>query len=281
LVFPEHALGQRIIGPKSNVERFTEEDVARHFASFYGARNTLVCVAGPVKAADVEAAARAHLSSLPEGAAASAEPAPAEQTEPLFSYVRDRGSQVELSMVFRAVPEMDPDYPASLALLRTLDDGMATRLHYRLCDQLGLAYSINAGIEPLHDVVLLDVVGAAQPSKLAQLFTETLRIFDELRTSEVDEVELAKIKRRYRYEVSSAVDDANAMASWFGGTTLYYDPPTFEQRVASMEAVTPEAIRAVARRILRPDNLALAVVGDLTRPRHNEVKKIVMGWAPA
>lgn len=281
LVFPEHPLGQRIIGPRTNVERFSDEDVARHFASFYGARNTLFCVAGPVRAADVERAARRHLSTLPEGRAAEAEPAPATQTEPLFRYVRDRGSQVELSMVFRAVPELDPDYPASLALLRALDDGMATRLHYRLCDQLGLAYSVNAGIEPLHDVVLLDVVGAAQPGKLAQLIGETLGIFDELRTSCIGEPELAKIKRRYRYEIASAVDDANAMASWFGGTSLYYAPPTFEERVASMEQVTAEAIRAVARRILRPENLSLAVVGDLTRARHTEVKKIVTGWAPA
>src|SRR5512140_3331110 len=39
IVFEDHPLGQRIIGPRSNVERFTAADVRRHFAAFYGAKN--------------------------------------------------------------------------------------------------------------------------------------------------------------------------------------------------------------------------------------------------
>src|SRR5690349_6050933 len=48
LAFGDHPLGQRIIGPRTNVERFAIADVRRHFKSFYGARNANLCVAGPV-----------------------------------------------------------------------------------------------------------------------------------------------------------------------------------------------------------------------------------------
>ena len=48
LVFADHPLGQRIIGPRSNVEKFSRADVQRHFAAFYGAKNANLCVAGPV-----------------------------------------------------------------------------------------------------------------------------------------------------------------------------------------------------------------------------------------
>ena len=37
LVFEDHPLGQRIIGPRSNVQRFALADVRRHFDRFYGA----------------------------------------------------------------------------------------------------------------------------------------------------------------------------------------------------------------------------------------------------
>src|SRR5512139_2770579 len=60
LVFEDHPLGQRIIGPRTNVERFSLADVRRHFDTYYGARNANLCVAGPVShGAVVEAAQRA------------------------------------------------------------------------------------------------------------------------------------------------------------------------------------------------------------------------------
>ena len=74
LMFGEHALGQRIIGPRGNVQGFREEDVRGHFARFYGARNMIVCVAGPVEHDTVVEQARRYLGDLPVGA--PAEPSP-------------------------------------------------------------------------------------------------------------------------------------------------------------------------------------------------------------
>lgn len=59
LMFGKHPLGQRIIGPRANVQRFSAADVRRHFATFYGATNALLCVAGPVEHTRVVAAAMA------------------------------------------------------------------------------------------------------------------------------------------------------------------------------------------------------------------------------
>ncbi|MBZ0232036.1 MAG: insulinase family protein, partial [Deltaproteobacteria bacterium] len=74
LMFGDHALGQRIIGPRENVEGFNERDVRAHFARFYGARNMIVCVAGPVHHETVVEQARRHLGALPVGAAVEPEP---------------------------------------------------------------------------------------------------------------------------------------------------------------------------------------------------------------
>src|SRR5690606_9397632 len=124
LVFGEHPLGQRIIGPRNNVERFSAADVRRHFTTFYGARNANLCVAGPVEHGPVvEYAARA-LAAMPEGMRAVEPAAPPLVPGPRIQHVRDAGSQTSLSVVFRAIPELDPAYVALVALLRVLDDGM-------------------------------------------------------------------------------------------------------------------------------------------------------------
>ena len=67
LMFGDHPLGLRIIGTRDNVERFSEADVRSHHAAYYGARNLLLCCAGPVEHEVVAAACTRHLAGLVPG----------------------------------------------------------------------------------------------------------------------------------------------------------------------------------------------------------------------
>lgn len=278
LMFGAHPLGQRVIGPRDNVRRFGEEDVRRHFAHYYCAGNMLLCAAGPLRSEDVVVSARRHLGGLPRGGPAVAAAPTFDQSGARYRHVRDSGSQTSIHVLFRAVPDMDPGYAASMALLRALDDGMATPLHYQLCDQQGLAYSVQASIEPLADVALLEVVGATSQAKVPDLLRGMLELPGRLRHERISDAELDKVKLRYRHDLLSALDDSHAVAGWFGGSALYYAPPSFEERIAQMEAVTSEDIRTTAERILRPERLAVVVVGPLSRSRRDQVRELVTRW---
>ncbi|HTJ40887.1 MAG TPA: pitrilysin family protein [Kofleriaceae bacterium] len=277
LMFEGHPLGQRIIGPRENVERFAEKDVRRHFSCFYGAKNAIVCVAGPVEHKQIVAIAKKHFAAWPSGAAADAEPAPPFEGGPRWKHVADSGSQTNLALILRGIPELDPSYMSFVALLRCLDDGMSTRLHYQLCDQKGLAYAINAGIEPLADVALLEVTGATANAKVPELVSELLQLLATLRDG-VTEADLAKARTRYRLELLASLDDPSAMAGWFGGAALYYKPPMLAERLAQMEAVTVKDVAAAARRVIQPDNLVLSVVGALSRARQGELRQVIKDW---
>jgi predicted Zn-dependent peptidase len=278
IVFEDHPLGQRIIGPRENVKRFTAADVRRHFKTFYGAKNATLCVAGPIEHGRVVDAAQRALASLPPGARAELTPAPESHDGPLLRHVRDAGSQTSLSVVFRAIPELAPGYMAQLALLRVLDDGMSTRLHYTLSDQKGLAYSIHAAIEPLADAALFEITGATANAKVPSLVRELLGLLDGLRRGQVTPDELSKARVRYRYETLASIDDAAAMAGWFGGTALYYPPPALSERLAQMDQVGVEDVVRAAERVLSPEHLALAAVGSLSRARLGELRQTIMEW---
>jgi predicted Zn-dependent peptidase len=89
---------------------------------------------------------------------------------------------------------------------------------------------------------------------------------------------LTRIKRRYRLDLLGGLDDGYAVANWYGGPALYYPPPNFEKRAAQMESLTADDIRAAAAQIFRPDRLAVAVVGSLSRARRDQVREIVTRW---
>lgn len=259
--FPNQPLGYSIIGPARNVRRFSVEDVRAHFDALYGARNMVLCVGGRVRHADVAAIAQAHFAALRSGRRAVPTPAVVEEAGPRIRCLRTDTAQTQLQMVFHGLPDSDPDYPALVALLRLLDDGMATPLHYRVCDQRGLAYSIGAEIEPLHDTSLVELDAACAPGKLVELLGEVFAILREQRERPPEPTALARIKRRYRDQLEASYDDVDGLCGWFGGTELFFRPRTHEERARMMDRVTGDDVQRVADRVLRRARMIAVVAG--------------------
>ncbi len=278
LIYGAHPLAQRVIGPRANVERFGQADVVRHHQRYYVARNTVLCATGRVDPDEVIRWATESFAGFMPGTEAHSAPPSFDASIPHYRYVSDSGSQSSLNVVFESVSETDPEYVASLVLARILDDGMSARLHYRVCDQKGLAYSIQGSLDPLHDVALLDIASDSAHANVLPLVRELLAIVSELRHTAVLADELDRVKQRYRFDLSALEDDPAAMAGWFGATALYYPPPTLSQRLAQVESITADQVRAVARRIIQPDRLAVAIVGTLSAARQSELRSAIFDW---
>ncbi len=272
-VWGDHPLGFPITGPLSNVRRFKTDEVRAHFREFYGAANMVLCLAGPIAGAEVTPLVERAFARLPRGHRARPLPATAERRRgPRFKAVENDAAQTHVQLVWRGLPDSDPDYVALSALVRVLDDGMSTRLHYQICDQKGLAYHVAGGIEPLHDIALVEIDAACAPRKLPELVAEALTLVGRFRDEQVSDDDLAKAKRRHRGDIEAGYDDIDGLSGWYGGTELFYKPRTHAERVRLFNAVTAEKIQRVARRVFRADRLTVAAVGPLTAATTRKVR---------
>jgi predicted Zn-dependent peptidase len=272
--FEGHPLSQRIIGPRQNVERFGLADVRRHFARGYCAANTVLCVAGAARRAEVRSVAERSFAAVPAGKRVAAGP-PGAPRGPRLIVTKHSGSQTQVQILFRSFGERDADFPALLMLSRVVDDGMSTRLHRRLIDELGLAYYVSASTEQFHDTGLYEIDGAAAHPNVPNFVAEAVRVLQRLCTEAPSEDELAKAKRRYRWDLESSFDDPEAMAGWWAGTELFSGPVSYEDKLARVDAVTPEDVRRTATRIFRPERMTVACVGLLPRSLQRQVEAIV------
>jgi predicted Zn-dependent peptidase len=275
LAWDSHPLGFPITGPLRNVRRFSVRDVRTHFRRFYGAANMVLAVAGPVARDTVRRQARAAFANVPRGTRRRAlAPRPA-GPGPRFRAVHNESAQSQVHILFHALPETDPDYMALRALVRVLDDGMSTRLHYQICDQKGLAYSVAGTLHSYHDTALLEIDAACAHAKLPALVGESLALLGRFREELVGEDELEKAKRRFVGDLESSYDDLDGLCGWFGGTELYGKADAQEKRARALARVRPAHVRDVARRVLRPEALSVTAVGLLGHTLARKVEKIV------
>lgn len=281
LVWPDHPLGYRITGPYENVERFNDADVRRHFSKFYGATNMVLCVSGAIDSAKVMTAVRQAMAPIPRGQPAELVSPTVVQTAAKFAYVKNEGSQTAVQLLFRGIPETDADYPSLLMLARIIDDGMSTRLHRRLCDELGLAYYVSGSIEPFFDTGLYEIDAAAHPDQVLPLVTESLQLLSQLSAELPSQAELEKAKRRYVWDLERSFDDPDAMAGWWAGTELFSGPSTISEKLDRVQKVTCESVQAMAARLFRPECLVVGCVGSLSKARRQEIERLVCSWKQA
>ncbi len=267
----KHPLALKIAGTPESVQGLTEAVVRRHFAQHYVAQNMVLAVAGPVRHGQIVRLAKRHFSALPSGAPAKEEPARVPPREgPYTQFVTLDEAQVEFRIAFPAVPERHPDAMALSHLRRVLDDGLSSRLPYNIVERRGLAYSIGATLELLHDTGTFDVDGACAPENFGQVVAEVLRTLASLKRGEITQAELTRAKRRYRMHLDFLLDSPGDLCGWFGGAALFFEPESFKKKLKESEAVRLKDLVRVANTYLTADTLHAVAVGPRAAKRKLE-----------
>jgi predicted Zn-dependent peptidase len=192
--------------------------------------------------------------------------------------VSDVGTQTALRVAFRAPSERDALEPATELLLRTLDDGMSTRLYHQVCDERGLAYDVSASYEAFDDSGLFTLAGESAHASAERLLRAFFEVLRGLRDEGPTAAELDKAKRRFAWQMRSVLDDPGELASYLGLAELTGTARTPAERERQLQQVTEEAVREAAQRVFRPSELSVAAVGELNPTQRRALERAVRGF---
>ncbi len=275
IAFAGHGLGLKIAGTAETIRGIDLRAVRRHHARFYTGENLVLCVAGPVREAQVRALAEEHFGALPRGRRSRDARPPPWPRGPVLEHVTHDDAQSEFSLAFPCPPEQHPDYPIHLCLRRVLDDGLSSRLPFEVVERRGLAYALHAGIDTFADAGMLVVDGACAPAKVSRVVEEVARVLARLVEEPVPGEELLRVQRRHRMTLAFSLDSAAELAGWYGSGEVMAAPEGFEERCRRVERVTPADLQRVASETFRKDRLVAVVVGPGGVRRRRELERAV------
>lgn len=278
-LWPRHPLGLKIIGTRKNVMGFTRDDLERHRREFYAAGNLVFSAVGALTRSDVLAQAERFLGDLPAGPSVEMVAAEDEESEPRVKLVEQDDQQTEVVVSFRALGERDPDYTTLQVLRRVLDDGISSRLQKHVCEDLGLAYDVGASTECWADTGAFDIEVSVEKKKTERIVRELLTVVRALRDDGPTEEELTKVKRRFGWDLEFAKDSVSDLSTWFGATELYTEAKPFEAQFEEAQRVTAADVKRVAARVLKPQRLAVAVLGPMRSAMKKRVREAVADFA--
>jgi zinc protease len=261
--------GHPLSGTEAALEAVSRDDLVAHFRRGFTPGSATLVVVGDVTLDGARALAEEHLGTwAATGAAAEAHTPSPEPTLPSSTtlYLLDKPGSAQSVIVAGhvGVARSHPDYFKLLVLNHAFGGQFTGRLNMNLRQNKGYSYGYRSWIEwRLHSSLLL-AGGAVQTAVTRESVEETLREFADIhgdRPLEESEFQAAKesLLRQFpsSFETSSQVLDQLTRVVSMGLPDDYH-----RGFMASVEAVSLDGVRQVARERVESDRLTLLVVGD-------------------
>ena len=261
-LYPGHPYRFPTLGTEKTVQEFDQELLRRTWERYARPSNGVLSIVGDV---DPDAVVEALALRLADWHGLEPVRLPERQTpeapsEPREVSIEKGKQQVHIVMGFPGLALDDPDEPA-LAVLTQVLSGQGGRLFVQLRDRQSLAYSVSAfsieGVDPGSFAVYI----ASSPDKLEAslegLRTELGRLF----TEPVSPHELERAKAYLIGTHGISLQRYSAQAATLSLDELYGLGATHHLSYAErIEAVTPDDLKRVARRLIRLDSPLVAIV---------------------
>jgi len=276
MVWPGHMLGKNILGTRESLPALTPEDLRAHLERLFTPERMVLSVCGKFGADEI----LRHIEALFGGMPAGTRELPATPTAEFRPGIRFTHKAVEQNQIVLGFPGCSGRDPRRYhaALLSTMLGGStSSRLFQRLREELGLVYSVDF-FNVHHTQEGISGVSLALSEKTqCEALAEVLRILREFPDT-VTPQELRRAQEQAAAGMVMGLESNAARASRGACNVLLYGGCTpVERSIAAYRAVTLDEMRAYARALLDPANIALCVLGRCSKKAEREMRGMTGG----
>lgn len=263
-LFPSHHYGRERNGTLESAAAITADDMRQFVKNAFTKDNLIVGAVGDITPDELGEILDKTFGALPQGnGKAITTPTQPKLSDDTIVVEMDVPQSV-ISFVQGGIARDDKDFYTAYVLNHMLGGGgFSSRLTTEIREKRGLAYSVYSHLYPLEDAALWIGGAATQNARAAETISLIKSEWQRLQNEGVDADELRDAKTfltgAYPLRFTNSKNIAGMLVS-LQRDNLGMD--YFDRRNSLIDAVNQDDIKRVAKRLMKPDNLTIVVVGS-------------------
>jgi zinc protease len=266
--FPDRTYGLPVGGTKSDVQRFTLEQVKNYYQKYYDPANAVLVVTGDFKPDDLNTLVQKTFGAIPKSSAeatlnanqfststkidAAVVASSKAQTKPIL--LREPGSAPLIESVYPLPDIKHPDVPAIDIMDVILSAGRNSRFYQAIIDP-GLASGVNSYTSTMIEPGWYNVSATVAPGqKIAAVDQVLLKTLQDFREKPVTTDELQRAKNQLMATFILGNRDIDSQASQLAYNHLLAGDYRYSDRyLEAIQKVTVADVQRVAKEYLAPE----------------------------
>ncbi len=248
--FGEQSPGQPILGPASQIEAYTREDLMTFRDKHYAPKETVIALAGSYDPDNVQALVAKYFGGWANDIAPVVLPKWHVQTG--VNRVREKDTeQMHICLGWPGAHYgCENVYPLAV-MNNVLGGAMSSRLFQRIREDLGLAYSVYSYPNTYVGVGTFGIYAGVSPKNAELVLAEIRKEIDRFVKEGITEKEFQDSVTQLRSGYLMGLESSGARMQGLGRSPLLRgQPKRHEETLADIERVTIEKVMEVARKIL-------------------------------
>ncbi len=268
--FRDHSLGRPICGDAKTVQALHRDDFLEFIRDRYLPGRVIVAAAGHIRHGDLvrEMASRLgtvqNAESRIQNLKSKIEDSPTLQSG-IFQHSKPL-EQVHLCLGVAAIHQSHPMRYAAYILNTILGGGMSSRLFQEIREKRGRAYSVYSFLSSYKDVGYLGVYAGTSLDWIEEVVELILKEVRQLASAEIGEEELERTKSQLIGNMILGLETSDSWMSHIAKNEIYFGKSiTVEDISQGVRSVSRADVAKLAGDILRPEGMALTLLGDLKK----------------
>jgi predicted Zn-dependent peptidase len=261
-LFPNHSLGNPIIGTEDNLRRFQRGDLRAHVATHYKPSQMVISAAGNIDHDRLVGLARRYFKGLTSnGGGPKRAASPGRPTRATNEEIPRPINQAHICLGTVAYGIRHRDRYSLLVLNALLGEGMSSRLYQRIRERHGLAYSVYSYVTMLSDSGVFGAYLGTDKKNIKNALELVHAELDRLKLRPVPRAELDRTKQQIKGTLMLGLENMSGRMIRLGSAELYLESYiSLDTILGRVDAVTPETIQRVARDVFKESLFSTVII---------------------
>lgn len=275
VLYGDQPAGWDIAGTKETVSGIKRSDIKKYIDSQYVSSNTIICVAGKIKEADVIKKIKSRFGDVKNTSPKKRPEVIDRQDSSQIKIQYKDIKQANLALGVRGYNIFHPQKYVMELIAILLGGMMSSRMFIEIREKMGAAYYVRTYNSSDSDTGSLATFAGVENKKISEVIKTILREYRKLTKIKVSESELKKAKDYLKGKMVLRMESSDAQASFYGVQELLEEKIlTMEEVFKKIEKVSSSDIMKVAKDIFKEEKINLAIIGPY-KGREGEFKELL------